>query len=288
MAKPKGLGRGLGALIPDNAADAAEGESLVIELDVNSIAPNQSQPRKTFDAEKLKELAESIKAHGVIQPIMVTKEGNGYRLVAGERRYRAALLAGLDAIPAIVREVSEREIAEIALIENIQRESLTDIEEAMAFVDLRDAHHASQEEIAALVGRSRASVANTIRLLQLPQEVQDLLSSGLLTAGHCRAVLSLEDAGKRAAFARALADSGSSVREAEKLSKTFGKETAKAAKPSLHPSMLSFEEDLSSRYGTKVKIKASPKGKGKIEIEYYSGEDLERILSILGGEGHGL
>jgi len=283
----KGLGKGLSALIPayDTTTQPPEEETegtSYSEIDLNAIIPNPNQPRKAFDAESLEELASSIREHGILQPILVSREGGIYTIIAGERRYRAALLADLKTIPAIVKDSTGLASAEMALIENIQREDLNPIEEATAFLELRDKYHISQERIAALTGRSRTSIANTLRLLQLPTSVQLMITGGELTAGHARAVLALENVDLREEFALYIIEKDLTVREAERDSKTFGQAKPKAVKAELPPQLKEYEEGLSSYYGTKVRI--TPKGKkgsGKIEIEYYGDDDLERILNQL-------
>ena len=285
--KPKGLGRGLNALIPDYSSEEIENNSGTELLDIRKIKPNEKQPRKYFDQEKLKSLADSIERHGLIQPILVVSDGDYYIIAAGERRYRASVLAGLKEIPVIIKEFTDQELAQIALIENIQREDLSDVEEAKGYLELRDSYSMSVEEIAEIVGKSRAAVSNTLRLLQLPDSIQDMIDKRSISAGHARAVLSLQDSELREKFAEYIADHDLSVREAEKLSKTFSDKDGKEKPPKAPklPHLIEFEENLSKVFGTKVNIRTNEKSqKGRIEIEYYDNDDLGRILEKLSEE----
>lgn len=282
--KGKGLGRGLDALIPGYESDEKSVDTGVKQVHISYIKPNEEQPRKYFEPEKIKELSESIKLHGVIQPILVVKNGSYYTIVAGERRYRAAVLAGLKEVPVIEKEFSDEEILQIALIENLQREDLNDIEEALAYQQLGERFHYTQEEIAERIGKSRAAVANTLRLLTLPEKIQSFIAEKKLSAGHARAVMSLEEETERLAFAEHIIANGLSVRDAEKLAKNW-KELSSAHKPAKPKPekaayLKQFEEDLCQNLGTKVLIVPSGK-KGKIQIDYYSNEDLERLISLL-------
>ncbi|MCL1803904.1 MAG: ParB/RepB/Spo0J family partition protein [Eubacteriaceae bacterium] len=283
MAKGKALGRGLGALIPDYEMDAlAFDGSETTQIDIDLIKPNSRQPRKDFNQEQLASLAESIKEYGILQPILVTKDGDFYMLAAGERRYRAAIIAGLEKVPVVVKELTEREMAEIAIIENLQREGLNDIEEANAYHQLNTSFGVSHDKIAALAGKSRVAVSNSIRLLQLPQAAQDLIIQKQLSAGHGRAVLSLHDLSLSEEFALYIVEHSLTVRDAEELAKTFGMKEQKPEKMQAmrYPEM---EESLSQAYGTKVSIKATGKsGKGKIVIEFYGNGDFQRIINQLG------
>ena len=285
--KPKGLGRGLNALIPDYSSEESENNSGTELLDIKKIKPNEKQPRKYFDQEKLRSLADSIERHGLIQPILVVSDGEYYVIAAGERRYRASVLAGLKEIPVIIKEFTDQELAQIALIENIQREDLSDVEEAKGYLELRDSYSMSVEEIAEIVGKSRAAVSNTLRLLQLPDSIQDMIGKKSISAGHARAVLSLQDSELREKFAEYIADHDLSVREAEKLSKTFSDKDGKEKPPKTPklPHLIEFEENLSKVFGTKVNIRTNEKSqKGRIEIEYYDNDDLGRILDKLSEE----
>ncbi|MGB9886094.1 MAG: ParB/RepB/Spo0J family partition protein [Moorellales bacterium] len=281
MAK-KGLGRGLEALIPPG--DPTEGQ--VVSLAIDRIDPNPWQPRRRVDQAALEELAASIREHGVVQPIVVCRtEGGRYRLVAGERRWRACQLLGWDSVPAIVRELSDRESTEMALVENLQREDLNPLEEASAYRMLQEEFGLTQEEIARRVGKSRAVVANTLRLLQLPPRVQQLLSEGWLSAGHGRALLAVEDAERLVGLAEEVAAKGLSVRETEDLVRAAGRQ--KAARPARarqqEPEWAQAAQDLSERLGTRVRIVSNREGRGRIEIEFYGPEDLDRLLVILTG-----
>lgn len=290
VTKNKGLGRGLDALIPsyENNEEPLSAAGGVESIDINNIKPNEKQPRKHFEADKLKELSDSIKQHGLIQPILVIKDGGYYTIVAGERRYRAAVMAGLKEVPAIVKEFSGREILQIALIENLQREDLNDMEEAMAYRQLAEDFHMTQEEIAEKIGKSRTAIANTLRLLSLPESVRDYIAEKKLTAGHARAVLTIEDDKARKVFADFIIKKGLSVRDAEKLSKDFqATDKNNIKKPEAkEPYIRQFEDELCENLGTKVNI-LSKGAKGKIEIEYYSNDDLERLIGKLCGDMEG-
>ncbi len=253
------------------------------EIKLSLIEPNNGQPRKDFDEESLNELAASIKEHGVIQPIIVKKSGQTYRIIAGERRWRAARIAGLKEIPAIVREYDDRETAEIALIENIQREDLNSIEEAKAFRSLIDDYHLTQDELAKRVSKSRTAITNSLRLLQFDDDILELIESGELSAGHARAILSIS--GKKAQYkaAREIINNGLSVRDAEKLAKRYNL----ARKPNdnresrNNPYIEALSDELTEKLHYKVKIVSRSKQKGKIEIEYSSLQELEQLSESL-------
>jgi len=275
----RGLGRGLEALIPI----VDKSEENVQEIDIKKIVANDKQPRRDFDELKLDELAESMKQHGVLQPVILRKKGNAFELVAGERRWRAAAKAGLEKIPAIIKELSDAEVMEIALIENLQREDLNPIEEAMAYKTLMDDFGLTQEELSKRVGRSRSQIANTVRLLNLDKEIQELVIQNKLTAGHARALLSIQDVRARIGLARKISQEDLSVRETEQLAKKLSEERKKAQRQKsqeINPVILDITERLQRALGTRVKIKGSEK-RGKIEIEFYSGDELERILEII-------
>lgn len=285
MAKPKrGLGKGLGALIPqdvetvlmDGSVDAKEVE--IISID--EITPNKNQPRKFFDPEKLATLESSIKEHGVIQPILITKVENGYQIVAGERRWRAAKNAGLKTVPVVVKALSNKEIAEIALIENLQREDLNDIEEGLAYQDLIKEYKFTQEQVAHLVGKSRSHITNTMRLLKLDDKSINAINEKLITGGHGRALLALEDLGKRHLLLKQVIDESLSVREAERLVSKYGKVVTSKPLKVKSDDVVALEEQIGHYFGTKISIKHGAK-KGKIEIEYYGEDDLDRILSVM-------
>lgn len=289
MTAKYGLGKGLDALLSGTSADETRpigGAELKIPLD--SITPNPNQPRKSFDEEELKELAASIREHGVIQPIIVEDRGSGtYGIVAGERRYRAARLAGLREIPAILRNYSDERRLEVALIENVQRSDLNPLEEALAYRNLMDLTGLSQEEVASRVGKNRTTVANALRLLKLPEDMQNALASGQLTSGHARAILSvLNPADQRLLFGKIVAE-GISVREAEQYAGELNKgiraaerkteEKERADKP---VELMDMEQKFINALGTKVAISGGLK-RGTIRIDYYSLEDLDRLYGIL-------
>lgn len=289
MAK-KGLGRGLGALLGDSGASdvvsstaAASPDDSIVELKLVDIEPNKNQPRKGFDDDKLSELAASIKEYGVISPILVQKSENGfYSIIAGERRWRAAKMANLRTIPAIVRDLSNMEAQEIALIENLQREDLNPVEEALGYRKLMDDFSLTQEEISEKMGKSRSSVANSLRILNLPKEVLELIKSGAISFGHAKIILSLQDNKKRIELARRIAAEDLSVRAAEQLlkEKPAVKKAARKIDLNLKLAFDAIEKSMSDALGAKVKI--SDRGnKGTIQIEYYSKEELERITDIL-------
>ena len=289
MAKGKkkagGLGRGLSALIPQEDVDGvfSENEERDIKhIDINLIRANTNQPRKKFDKEKINELASSIKEHGIIQPLLVVKKDDDYIIVAGERRYRAAIVAGLKEIPVIVKEYSEKEISEVALIENLQREDLNEIEKAMAYNELKESFNMTQEDIAKRLGTSRASIANTLRLLSLSDVIKDALRENKISAGHARAILSVEEE-YREEFLELIISKNLSVRESEKLAKEFkGKEKEKPIKKEKkeNPYIKDLENRLSFTFGTKVKLKDNGNNKGSIVIDYYSNDDLSRLLEL--------
>lgn len=286
MAK-KGLGKGLGALFDTEDSkifDANQEEvDKVINIKISLIEPNKEQPRKVFDEEKLNILANSIKSCGVISPIIVEKsEGDYYKIIAGERRWRASRIAGLKEIPAIVRSYEKQQSMEIALIENLQREDLNPIEEALGYQSLMDEFSLTQETVAQKVGKSRSAVANSIRLLSLNKDIQKLLSDGVISSGHARAVLSVDEKYQEE-FVNQIIIGGLNVRQSEKLSQKF--QNKKQEKPKKNDSEIDFQfkeiqSRLSTILGTKVKITDSEK-KGKIEIEYYGKEDFERVLNLL-------
>jgi ParB family chromosome partitioning protein len=272
------LGKGLGALIPDlSTLDDKEKKALgIIELELDRIAPNEYQPRKVFDDGKLKELAASIKEQGVIQPIIVHRAGGGYGLIAGERRWRAARLAGLKTIPALVKEATKRELLEMALIENIQREDLNPLEAAEAYKRLQDEFKLTQEDLAKRVGKERSTVTNFLRILGLSREIKQEIAAGNLSMGHAKAILSLERVRDQAQAAMHIAKKGLSVREAETLVGRM-KDPPKEKRARLSHELKAIEEKLRKALGTKVSLSSKSKG-GKIVIDYYSDEELDRIL----------
>jgi ParB family chromosome partitioning protein len=273
------LGKGLGALIPDlSVLDDKEKKALGInEIELDKIVPNEYQPRKVFNDEKMKELAASIKEQGVIQPVIVHRAGSGYELIAGERRWRASRLAGLKTIPALVKEATKRELLEMALIENIQREDLNPLEAAEAYKRLQDEFKLTQEDLAKRVGKERSTVTNFLRLLGLPKEIKQELSTGALSMGHAKAILSLERVRDQMQATVMIVKKGLSVREAEALAARL-KNPPKEKKARLSHELKSVEEKLKKALGTKVSITAKSKG-GRIVIEYYSAEELDGIIN---------
>ncbi|HEY8341719.1 MAG TPA: ParB/RepB/Spo0J family partition protein [Calditerricola sp.] len=279
----KRLGKGLEALIPQLSADEYDA---MTEIPIDELRPNPYQPRRVFDDASLAELANSIREHGVVQPIIVRKGIKGYDIVAGERRWRAAKLAGLTKIPAVVKDFTEEQVMEIALIENLQREDLNPIEIAQAYQKLMETFHLTQEELAQKVGKSRPHVANFLRLLTLPRAIQDDVSRGTLSMGHARALLSVEDDATRLELAKQAVRERWSVRELEarvqQMRKARETTRAKRAKPVPDPVVARYEDALRAHIGTAVKIRQLNK-KGKIEIEYLSQEDLRRIVALIVG-----
>lgn len=267
------LGKGLNALIPE------KGEEILF-LDVDRIMPGKQQPRRVFHEESLKELAASIKEKGVLQPVIVSRTGDGtFNLIAGERRWRASVLAGLKKIPALIKNVASKDSLEIALIENIQREDLNPIETAEAFNRLVKDFELTQEDLAARVGKERTTVANYLRLLKLPDEIKTMLYNGSLSMGHARALLSVEGKTRQIEAARKIIRSSLSVRETELLAKNISKPAKPAGRKD--PQISSLEEKLIKHLGTKVRIMHKGKKGGKIEIEYYSLDEFDRLLEIL-------
>lgn len=278
MAKKTGLGKGLDALFASNVVEEEiikDGES-VLNLKITEVEPNRNQPRKHFDEEALDELAESIKRYGLIQPIIVTKKDDYYQIIAGERRWRASKRAGLSEIPAIVREDDERKNKEIALIENIQREDLNAVEKATGIKLLMDEYNITQQQVAEMLGKSRSSIANTVRILNLDERVLELAKEGKLTEGHCRALLAIPDNDKQYSMALRMIEKGTSVNELEK--KVQAKKKQKSDK--YDAIYRDIEDSFQSFFGTKVKLDAK-KRSGKIIIQYSSNEDLERILELI-------
>ena len=278
----KGLGKGLGALLGDFDETPVE-KSAYQMLPIYRVEPNPDQPRRDFDPEELAALAESITEHGIIQPLTVRETKNGYyQIIAGERRWRAARLAKLSEVPAIIIEADDRKTMELALIENLQRQDLNAVEEAMGYRSLMDDHGLTQEEAASRVGKSRPAVANSLRLLQLPGEILEMIRSGKLTAGHARAVLSIKSERKQLEAAQKIAALGLSVRQAELLCKNMSKEQPKQETPvTLAVDYVAeCEKSLSKHLGRGVKI-VNGKRKGRFELEFYGQEDLQNLLDAL-------
>jgi ParB family transcriptional regulator, chromosome partitioning protein len=272
----KGLGKGLGALI--SSADTEE--TGVKELRINDVEPNLNQPRKHFNDEKLSQLAESIKQHGIVQPLIVKRENDTYKIVAGERRWRAARLAGLHTVPVIIKELSSKQVMEIALIENLQREDLNPIEEAEAYEKLIDEYGMTQEEISITVGRSRPAIANSIRLLSLPDKLRDMVINGDISSGHGRALLTIENKELQMRAVEEVVKKGLNVRETESLAKRLISMKEKKKPKKLDEEYQAIEERFREIFGIKVRIVSNNKN-GKIMIEYYSVEELERIVDII-------
>ena len=277
-----GLGRGLNSLFDEQISD--EENDNIINLRISLIEPNKNQPRKKFDDEKLEALAESIKENGVIQPIIVVKNGDMYKIVAGERRWRAAKKAGLSEIPSVIRNYTDQEVAQIALIENLQRENLNPIEEALGYKTLIDKFNMTQESVSSKLGKSRSAIANWIRLLSLDEPIQSKLITGEISSGHARALLSVEDTDTRLTLLDSIIEKGLNVRQTEALAKHLQSSKPKKEKNQPDEQVLAeieaTENRLSSRFGTKVKLIHNEK-RGKIEIEYFGNDDLERILQLL-------
>ena len=282
MVKKHGLGRGLGALIPEQEEKSNEEEKKSLMIDINSIKPNSEQPRKTFDEEKILALSESIKEYGIIQPLVLNKIDNNYIIVAGERRWRAAKKAGISEVPAVIMNLSDKEILEISLIENIQRQDLNPIEEAVAYKKLMDEFSLTQEELSTRIGKSRTAITNTLRLMNLDARAQEYIIDGVLSEGHGRALLGITDKELQYKTAQKVIDEKLSVRQLEAIVKQLGRE--KVEKEKKEDIYSPYYKDIESRFenllGTKVNIDAK-KNKGKIEIEYYSEDDLQRIIDIL-------
>ena len=288
MAKMTGLGKGLDALFGGAPLEANNNEEIEItdkekeenlrNLKMTEVEPNRDQPRKTFNQESLEELAESIKTYGIIQPIVVSKKEGYYSIVAGERRWRAAKIAGLEEIPAIVRDDDEQINKEIALIENIQREDLNPFEKALGIRHLMEKYGMTQEQVAQKLGKSRSAISNTVRILYLAPDVLELVKQGKLTEGHCKALAGIEDADRQYAAALRMIDRGESVRQAESKNRLTKQEKK------LDPKYRYLYEDIEDRFqgffGTKVKLDQG-KRKGRIIIEYNNNEDLERMLSLI-------
>lgn len=282
MVKKSGLGAGLGALFGSFDEDITSLGDSVSELNISQVITNPNQPRKAFDEQALYELSESIKNVGVIQPILVCQADDKYVIVAGERRYRACVMAGLDKVPVIIKNFSEKECKEIALIENLQREDLNPIEEATAMKALADDFDLSQEELAARLGKSRSAVANTIRLLNLNEAVMDMVRNNRLSAGHARALVPIKDASVQIKYAKAACDKKMSVRELENLVNAYlnnSKELPKR-KIKISAELKSLINDMQRVFATKVKAVGN-EDKGRITIDYYTKDDLQRIFDII-------
>lgn len=293
-ARKGGLGKGLDSLIPDTIKSAsAENTTKIVEkivekpielkVKISKVGPNKDQPRKQFDEDSLMELADSIKQFGIIQPLIVQEKNGFYEIIAGERRWRAAKLAGLKEVPVVIKNYSDIEIVEISLIENIQRENLNPIEEAIAYKRLINEFNLKQDEVAERVSKSRTAVTNSMRLLKLEEKVQQMVIDDMISTGHARALLGIEDPELQVMTAARVFDEKLSVREIEKIVKSIqsGKTEKKKEQPVYDFIYTDLEEKMKAAVGSKVSIHQKSKGKGKIEIEYYSKEDLERIIDLI-------
>ena len=299
MALKRGLGKGLDSLIPTNvmmesevkhatvstASSPEEEKDGTLMVKLSKVEPNREQPRKNFDEDSLQELAESLKQFGMLQPILVQNRGDYYEIIAGERRWRAAKIAGLKEVPVIVRELTDQEIVEISLIENIQREDLNPIEEAQAYKRLLTEFHLKQDEVAERVSKSRTAVTNSMRLLKLCDEVQKMVVDDMISTGHARALISIEDPEEQYLIAQKIFDEKLSVREVEKLVKDLHKppKPPKEENKTLQAIYQEISERLKESLRTKVSVSAKQNGAGKIEIEFYNHEDLERLLERITG-----
>lgn len=299
MALKRGLGKGLDSLIPTNvmmesevkhatvstASSPEEEKDGTLMVKLSKVEPNREQPRKNFDEDSLQELAESLKQFGMLQPILVQNRGDYYEIIAGERRWRAAKIAGLKEVPVIVRELTDQEIVEISLIENIQREDLNPIEEAQAYKRLLTEFHLKQDEVAERVSKSRTAVTNSMRLLKLCDEVQKMVVDDMISTGHARALISIEDPEEQYLIAQKIFDEKLSVREVEKLVKDLHKppKPPKEENKTLQAIYREISERLKQSLSTKVSVSAKQNGAGKIEIEFYNHEDLERLLERITG-----
>ena len=293
MAKSMGLGKGLDSMIPKKISKepmkssskevSKENMSRETMIKITDIEPNREQPRRKFNEDSLQELADSIKQYGVLQALLLQKKGKSYEIIAGERRWRAARMAGLKEVPAIVKDYSSQEVIEIALIENIQREDLNPVEEAMAYKRLIDEFHLKQDEIAERVSKSRTAVTNSMRLLKLDSRVQQMMVDEMISAGHARAILAISDPEQQYNAAMKVFDEKLSVRETEKLVKSILTPTKKkpvVSNPTEDAIYESLEEKMKGITGTRVFIHRKKNNKGKIEIEYYSRDDLDRIIDL--------
>lgn len=293
--KKKGLGKGLDSLIPDNksiksvtpdkSAEAKKEEEKagVQTMKINEVEPNRDQPRKNFDEDALLELSDSIKQFGVLQPLLVRKRKDYYEIIAGERRWRAAKLAGVKEVPVIVKKYTDQEILEIGLIENIQRENLNPIEEAIAFKRLLEEFNLKQDEVAERVSKSRTAVTNSMRLLKLSDKVQQMIIDDMISTGHARALLAIDDPELQYTLANKIFDEKLSVRETEKLVKEIKNPKKPKEKKIMENAFIyqDLEEKMKGVFGTKVSIASKGKGKGKIEIEYYSDDELEHLFDMM-------
>lgn len=297
------LGRGLGALLgahpvapkpavdepvpaqPTNGTSSGPAQKQVQQVPLSQIQPSSLQPRKDFSADSLRELADSILENGIIQPLIVRKHGSGLELIAGERRWRAAQIAGLQTVPVVLRDADDRTVLELALIENLQRENLNPIEEARGFIQLIEQFQLTQEDVAKRVGKSRAAVANSLRLLRLPPSIQSLVREGRLSMGHAKVILGLEDPGKQKQAAESVVKEALNVRQTEglvaRLQRSNQSPKRKSTSPQSDAHVISIQDRIRDRLGTKVRLNYKA-GKGRLDIMFFNDEDLERILQLLG------
>lgn len=291
--KKSGLGKGLDSLIPNvvgskSPSQETNGNKQEVMVSISKVEPNHGQPRKDFNEDALMELSESIKQHGVLQPLLVQDRNDYYEIIAGERRWRAAKMAGLKEVPVIIKNLSDQEIVEISLIENIQREDLNPIEEAMAYKRLLEEFHLKQDEVAERVSKSRTAVTNSMRLLKLDERVQQMLVDEMISSGHARTLLGIDDPDEQYMLAQQIFDQKLSVRETEKLIKKVQGQKQKPEKPkdpekdTMSIIYQDLEQKLKNIMGTKVSILSKDNQKGKIEIEYYSKDELDRIVDLFG------
>lgn len=283
--KKSGLGRGFDAIFADNSVEDISTGNSTTKVKLLDIEPNREQPRKQFDEEALSELSDSIAQHGVLQPLLVRPmPDGGYQLVAGERRWRASRMAGLTEVPVVIRDLTDAQVAELALVENLQRENLNPLEEANGYKELSDKFGYTQEKISEIVGKSRPSIANALRLLNLPEDVQEMVSDGSISMGHARAILSLEDDKMKTDLAKLVIQNDLSVRETERIARNMVKEAPKKSKAKKrNPYYDEAELALSEVLGRKVKITKSSK-KGALEIEFFDDADLKKLLKIFDNE----
>lgn len=281
MKQQQRLGKGLGALIGDGPAQKEDHSDGIKTVNVNDIDPNEGQPRKHFDSDKLEELAQSISTYGIVQPIIVQKNGSRYTIIAGERRYRAARLAGLKEVPVIVKEYSEAELMEVSLVENLQREDLNPIEEAQAMRMLMDEHNLTQDELSTRLGKSRSAVANTLRLLSLPESVRSMVIAGDLSSGHARCLVALDREEDKQRLALKIVSQGLSVRATEELVKALNRQIPQdKMRGNEEPEIKEAEKSLTAALGTRVQISGDMK-RGKIILQYYNQDQLNALYDFL-------
>lgn len=287
MTKKRGLGKGLGALIPPGAPKPSpEVQAGAVEIPIDQISPNPHQPRQIMNQDELQELADSIGEHGLIQPLIVTRVGQTYQLIAGERRWRASRLAGLGSVPVVVKETTPQQMLELAIVENIQRADLNPLEEAQAYAQLMEEFGLTQEAVAERVGKSRTAVANTVRLLNLPDEIKETLSAGEISEGHARALLSLKKERDQRSVLEAIKTRGLNVRQTEALVRQIlaGDKTEKPPRPPLTPHDKAMLNKFEAQLGTKVELNRTAEETGKLVIHFYSEEELQAIFSAILGE----